>query len=53
MGASYGEQGTVELTARVRGHFVMLIQGNMQLIERDPGHILVSSLLRWHGFFFQ
>ena len=38
----FSQQGTVELTARVREHFVMHIQGNMQLIERNPRHILVT-----------
>ena len=34
----------VELMRRVRGHFVMLIQGNMHVIQYNPGHKLSATL---------
>ena len=34
----------VELMRRVRGHFVMLLQSNMHVIQYNPGHKLSATL---------
>ena len=39
----------VELMRRVRGHFVMLIQSNMHVIQYNPGHKLSTTLRGGEG----